>query len=317
MQMTKSGIQDDTTPLRFAGQLTPVKPVGPARLPDFLIIGACKAGTTTLWKYLQRHPQIGMLDPKEPEFFSKSEHYSKGIDWYKRLFAAIPEGVVCGEASTTYSRHPHFGDVPSRIYAHAPNVRLIYMLRHPVERTYSHYQHRMRLNVPRMTFEEALESDPMFLDSSLYLMQMEQYLARFDRSQLLPVLLDDLSADPERTLRMIQDFLGVEPKSLSESGALASNRADSAGGADYVRQRIRRVAHAAPGVKWVLRKLPTSMKDGVLNAVTRSKLGASMQRGYRPSPLLPETRERLIERFAEPNRELGRFLGRDLSHWST
>ena len=77
-----------TTPLRLGGQPKVSRwAVGEPRLPDFLIIGACKAGTTTLWRYLQRHPRIFLLDPKEPDFFSRIERYDQGIGWYKTLFA--------------------------------------------------------------------------------------------------------------------------------------------------------------------------------------------------------------------------------------
>ncbi|NER32103.1 MAG: sulfotransferase domain-containing protein, partial [Symploca sp. SIO1C4] len=76
------------------------------RLPDFLIIGAAKSGTTTLYKYLCRHPQICMSNPKEPDFFAIDHIYDQGIDWYSSLFSEARLKQVCGEASTTYTRLP-------------------------------------------------------------------------------------------------------------------------------------------------------------------------------------------------------------------
>ncbi len=306
----------DLTPNRFAGFHIPAEPVGPARVPDFLIIGACKAGTTTLWRYLQRHPRVHMLEPKEPEFFAKQEIYSRGLEWYKSLFTAAPADKICGEASTTYSRWPHFGDVPARIYEAAPRVRLLYMLRHPVDRTYSHYKHRMRLNVPRMPFEEALEQDAMFVDTSMYMVQIERFLTRFPPESLRCVLLDDLRSAPAVTLEAVQRFLGLEPLDLSTDSEVFANTAEAAAGTDYARQRFSAALRRLPVVGSLARSLPPEVRDSLRERFVRSPLGRRTAQDYQPSPLLPETRARLIAEFSEPNRRLAGFLDRDLSMWS-
>ena len=307
---------DTTTPLRLGG-MAKVKSsaLGTGRLPDFLIIGGSKCGTTTLWQYLHRHPSIFLAEPKEPEFFSKDDRYSQGIAWYKALFAQARPEQICGEASTTYSRWPHFGDVPDRIASVAPDVKLVYMMRHPVERAYAQYRHRMRLNVPRMTFEEALEADRVFIDASLYLMQIEKFLERFPRESLLPVLLDDLSQTPSQTLSCILKHLGAEDIDLAAAGPIASNQASEAS-ADYVRQRMGRLTTLVPGLQMVKGFIPQRIKDAAKRALTASPWGRQVAKGYQPSPLLPETRKRLVDLFEEPNRRLGEFLGRDLTHWS-
>lgn len=306
----------DATPNRFAGFHIPKVPLGPARLPDFLIIGASKSGTTTLWRYLQRNPKVHMLEPKEPEFFAKDEVYSRGLEWYKSLFTAAPPDKLCGEASTTYSRWPHFGDVPGRIHDAAPNVRLVYMLRHPTERAYSQYKHRMRLNVPRMTFEEALEHDAMFVDTSTYIMQIEKFMERFPRASLQCVLLDDLKAKPRETLDDLQRFLGIEPLDLTAAGPVEANKAEEAAGSDYARQRLGATIRSIPFAKTMKSWLPSGARESLREAYVRSPLGQRKAREYQPSPFLPETRERLLRRFEEPNRRLAEFLGRDLSMWN-
>lgn len=306
----------DLTPQRFAGFHVPEVPLGPARLPDFLIIGACKAGTTTLWRYLQRHERIHMLEPKEPEFFAKDDVYSRGVEWYKSLFTAAPPDKVCGEASTTYSRWPHFGDVPERIHRASPSIKLVYMLRHPADRAYSHYRHRMRLNVPRMTFEEALASDAMFVDSSNYIMQIEKFLERFPRESLRCVLLDDLKRSPGETLDGLQRFLGLTPADLTAESEVEANTAEAAGGDDYARQRLGAALRKAPFAHALARTLPPSLRNSLRDAYVRSPLGRRKAKEYKPSPFLPETRARLIESFIEPNRRLAEFLGRDLSFWN-
>lgn len=304
------------TPMRFGGMRVP-RGIAPdsGRLPDFLIIGASKSGTTTLWQHLRRHPGVFLTEPKEPEFFSKEERRALGLDAYKALFAAAAPDQVCGEASTTYTRWPHFGDVPARIAEVMPDARLIYMMRHPVDRTYSNYCHRMRLDVPRMTFEEALERDSMFMDTSMYMAQIEKYLAHFPRSALLPVLLDDLKADPGETLRRVLAHIGVSEIALKVAGPIESNTIADASD-DYARQRLRKFKRFTPGYQKIKHLIPDRIKDRALAAMTGSRLGARLKRGYSPSPLQPETRRRLLEVFEEPNRRLARFLDRDLSMWS-
>ena len=300
------------TPTRLGGVVEPTGSGG--RLPDFLIVGACKAGTTTLWMYLHEHPGVYLLEPKEPDFFSKDELFAKGIDWYRSLFARAPDGTMCGEASTTYSRYPHFGDVPARIHDAIPTVKLIYLLREPVSRAHSHYCHRMRFAEP-MSFEDAIDRDPMFVDCSLYMLQIERFLRVFPRAQLLPVLLDELKADPAGTLGAVQGFLGLEPRDLTTRGEIVSNNRD-AGADEFGRRRVARKLSGVPGVSLAKKLVPKPVRDRALAALGRTSAAKRLDGGYTPDPLDPQTAARLAERFAEPNRILGEFLGRDLSGWS-
>ncbi len=302
------------TPMRFSG-MRAAKTAGAGRLPDFIIIGASKSGTTTLWQYLRRHPDVFMAEPKEPEFFSKDDRYALGVDSYKALFAPASANQRCGEASTTYTRWPHFGDVPARMAEIVPDAKLIYIMRHPVDRTYSNYRHRMRLDVPRWTFEEALEADPMFIDTSLYMTQIEKYLESYPRESLLCVLLDDLKRDPAAAMEQVQRHIGVDVRELSSDGAIASNTIGEAGD-DFARQRLRKIKRLAPGYHKIKHLIPDGIKDRALGALTNSPFGKRLKRGYQPSPLTPETRARLLREFEEPNRRLAEFLGRDLSMWS-
>ena len=114
------------------------------RLPDFIIIGAAKAGTTTLHHYLDLNPQIYMSSPKEPCFFSDDEIYVKGVDWYSSLFSSAKPDQACGEASTRYSPYPQYTEAAPRMAELLPHVKLIYIMRHPVDRAYSHHVHEMK-----------------------------------------------------------------------------------------------------------------------------------------------------------------------------
>ena len=108
------------------------------RLPNFFIIGAAKSGTSSLFEYLCRHPEIYIPKIKETEYFSKPSVYNKGEEWYKKLFDEAKKDQLCGDASTTYSRWPHTLDAPKLIAKSVPAANFIYNMRHPVERAYSH-----------------------------------------------------------------------------------------------------------------------------------------------------------------------------------
>jgi hypothetical protein len=173
-----------------------------SKLPDFIIIGAAKSGTTSLWDYLNRHPDIFMSRPKEPCFFDEDVAWSRGIDWYRTLFAKAQEHQVCGEASTNYSRWPQVTGVPRRIHAVLPNVKLIYLMRNPVDRTFSHYVHRWTKEVHRgqpfrQRFGKYCKTDRMCIDSSMYCTQLEQFLPYFPKERILPVVLEQLLVEPD------------------------------------------------------------------------------------------------------------------------
>lgn len=126
-------------------------------LPDFLIIGAQKAGTTSLFFYLQRHPDVFMARPKEVHFFDYQ--WSRGANWYRKYFplaAAKQASLLAGEASPYYLFHPQ---APKRVAALTPEAKIIVILRNPIDRAYSQYKHSVRAGVEPLSFEDALEAE--------------------------------------------------------------------------------------------------------------------------------------------------------------
>lgn len=124
------------------------------KLPDFIIIGAQKCGTTSLFNYLSKHPDVSLPEEKEIHFFDK--FYNKGINWYKKNF--LNDGMLTGEATPYYIYHPH---VTVRISSCCPNAKLIVMLRNPIDRAYSNFSmEKQRNNEPLATFEEAIAAEP-------------------------------------------------------------------------------------------------------------------------------------------------------------
>jgi hypothetical protein len=245
-------------------------------LPDFLIIGAQKAGTTALYAYLRQHPGITGPSWKEVSYFDR--HYARGEAWYRGNFPnfARTRGKVVGEASPSYVFHP-LG--PERVRALVPEARLVVLVRNPVDRALSHHNHEVALGREPLPFEEALEAederlrgeeerliaDPRYFSREWwshtykargrYAEQLERWLAVFPREQLLIVPSEDLGAEPAETYARAVEFLGAPP-----------HRLDS-----------------FPRV---------------------------FERQY--EPMRPETRERLVAEFEEPNRRLYELLGRDL-----
>jgi len=202
-------------------------------LPDFLILGAQKAGTTALYAYLRWHPQITGPSFKEVSFFDR--HYARGERWYRAHLPARRRGKVAGEASPSYLFHPLAAE---RVARTLPDAHLIALLRNPVDRAFSHYQHEVALGREQLSFEDALAredermrgevermlNDPTYFSHAwwnytytargLYAEQLERWYAVFPREQMLVLLTDDLAADTPGTYRRVLDFLGVDTREL-------------------------------------------------------------------------------------------------------
>jgi hypothetical protein len=202
-------------------------------LPDFIIIGAQKAGTTSLYSYITQHPQALCAWEKEVHYFDLN--YRRGILWYRSHFPLTPRpgqgSFITGEASPYYLFHPL---CPERIQAALPNVKLIVLLRNPVDRAISHYFHEVKLGWEPLPIQEALEkeeqriepeltrmrNDPFYHSAAhqhfsykgrgVYLDQIKPYLNIFHRKQVLILSAEDLFAEPLKNLGHVFDFLGID-----------------------------------------------------------------------------------------------------------
>jgi hypothetical protein len=243
-------------------------------LPTALIIGAQKAGTTALYAWLRKHPSVAGPSWKEVNYFDR--RFTKGERWYRGNFPRARAGTVVLEASTGYLFHPL---APERTKALLPDVRLVALVRDPVSRAYSHYQHEVELGREPLSFEEAIEQedermegelermlgDPAYfsyawwnytyLARGLYAEQLERWLAVFPAEQLLVVHSRDLATDPAAVYARVLAHVGAPPHELEEYPRVYTR--------DYV-------------------------------------------------PMQPATRARLAERFAEPNRRLFELIEREL-----
>lgn len=202
-------------------------------LPDFIIIGAMKSGTSTLFSYLRQHPQIIGSHKKEVHFFDR--HYPDGKHWYRAHFPysfSIRRGSITGEASPFYLLCP---PIPERIHMLIPDVRLIALLRNPVDRAISHYFHSTRSGKESLPIMEALAAEEertrdawnrallgdcsfdrhmtwfSYQRRGLYLEQLQHYWQVFRKENIYIESTDKLLNSPEETLSNIFSFLGVKP----------------------------------------------------------------------------------------------------------
>jgi hypothetical protein len=182
-------------------------------LPNLLIIGAAKAGTTSLHNYLSLHPQIFMSRRKELNFFDDHIRWNLGIDWYKSNFDARYE--INGEASPQYSRYPRVSGVPERISRILGIPKIIYMIRDPIDRILSNYIEAVDGgHTGGARFDDIaahIEGSPeQFIQASCYFLQISNYLEHFRKEHILVVPLERMRSDLRGTLRGIFQFLGVD-----------------------------------------------------------------------------------------------------------
>lgn len=194
------------------------------KLPTFLIGGAQKSGTTTLHHYLGAHPDIFIpRRPQELHFFDLDRNYARGVHWYANHFtSATPAHRAIGQTSPLYL---YAREVPARIAALLPDVKLIFILRNPVDRAYSHYWHEIKNGRETLDFEAALAIEEKriasgddarrsfsYVDRGRYAAQLQRYLGYFPRERILVLRMEDLARDTERILDECAHFLEVEPR---------------------------------------------------------------------------------------------------------
>lgn len=180
-------------------------------LPNLIVIGAMKSGTTSLHHYLRGHPDIYMSVPKELNYFVKEHHWDRGLDWYKSHFAGKEDFKIRGETTPAYSAAPIYDGVPRRIADLIPDASLIYIVRDPIARIRSQWRHEVAAGRERLPIGQAVLKDPAYLARSRYASQIDRYAEHFDLSQLKVITNQSLSDRREETMARLFEFLGVDP----------------------------------------------------------------------------------------------------------
>lgn len=178
-------------------------------LPDFIIVGAMKCGTTTLQTQLAAQPGVFMSTPKEPNYFSDDDVFALGADWYRGLFDAAPQEALKGEASTHYTKLPTYPQTVSRMTAQLPDLKLIYMIRNPVARAVSHYIHAWSMREVGDDAAAAFRDHSMFVDYGRYAMQIAPFIEAYGRENVHLTCLEAFKADPAAEFAQIAAFLNL------------------------------------------------------------------------------------------------------------
>jgi hypothetical protein len=292
-------------------------------LPNLLILGAAKSGTSSLYRYLGQHPQVFMSPFKEPTFFVwEGREYDirgpgverignrmvKDIESYLSLFSDASHEQIRGEASTGYLHTPGAAE---RIRHHVPEARLMAILRNPIDRAYSAFLHAQRLGLePLASFEQALDEEPdrvrtgwigltAYATVGMYAEQLERYIAVFPCQQIRIYLFEDLARDPIGLAEDAFRYLGVDDSYEPD----VSIQANSGSAVHSVRlaSLFRRLRNTSFG------------KQSRLGRSVRTFVGGLNERPK--GQLAPSVRRRLAAVFEADVDKLSRLLGRDLSPW--
>ncbi len=297
-------------------------------MPNFLLIGAMKAGTTAIYRFLMQHPQIYMSPIKEPKFFAlenhpldfrgpgdrarMQRHARTSLESYRALFQGASTQSAIGEASTLYLYSP---EAPARIRRYVPGMKLIAVLRHPVERAYAAYLHMVKQGLePFEDVRVALQAeDQRVLDhwapdnwhyrrKGFYGAQLERYLALFDREQVRTYLYEEFCARPVAVLQDMFRFLEVDACFVPDVS-------------------LRYNADGIPRSKHLQRFLndPSRLKrylEAGLPETLRARIGLAVRRWNLVRPALDrDVRRQLLEGYREDSLKLQDVIRRDLSAW--
>lgn len=272
-------------------------------LPDFIIIGAMKCGTTSLYRYLLANPAVDMSRDKEPDFFVAEKNWDRGLAWYSDQFTH-PDRCR-GEASPNYSKCRDFPGVPARIAATCPEARLIYIVRDPVKRAESQFRHSFIMGTLAPDLESFAESHEYahILDASRYARQLDAYLAHFPKKSILVLDFDELVRAPQEVMDRVAGHIGVAPAPVEDKGA----RNDSS--------ELSRVP--APVLRFAQSRLGRSVAD-LVSRDTRDRIRGMLARGRsRQAPEFPpELLARMRADLAEDAARFREMTGLPFSHWS-
>lgn len=269
-------------------------------IPSFLVIGATKCGTESLHAYLSGHPEV-FIHPKELRYFTREFNLERGADWYREQFSGAGSALAIGEGSNAYTRDPVYGGAAARIHRSLPNVRLIYVIRHPIDRIRSHYRHRLVQGTEWRSPETAIREDPAYLAASCYGRQLELYRRHFPAEQILTLRLPDLVSRPEPTLARLCRFLGV-----SETPGTAFPSINVTADRIITPQLLRNLARFPAAKPYVVR---------ASRRLRRAGLGGAVPAGETPFELSRRTREDLAATFGKDRELLSRLVGESFDEW--
>ncbi|GBF80990.1 sulfotransferase family protein [Aphanothece sacrum] len=295
------------------------------KLVNFIVIGAVKSGTSSVYSYLKEHPQVYMSSIKEPKFFQwdgENRRFStklddkiyqnaiKTFDEYKALFSEVKDETAIGEASVSYLYNK---EAPGRMHRRFPDLKLIAILRHPADRAFSHYLHTKWLGHEPLSFSEALAQENQRIEANwgpswhyrkqgFYYEQINRYKSLFDESQFKIYLYDDLGKDSLNVMQNMYQYLGIDTTFIPDISKQYNVRS-------FPKNQI---------LDQIINK-PNVFKDKLKNLLPndwRKNWVTSMKRKNSWKPKLdPQLRQELTEGYKEDIIKLQDLIDKDLSLW--
>ncbi len=281
----------------------------PRKLPDFIVIGAMKAGTTSLYNYLNAHPGIFLPTQKELDFFNADHNWNKGIEWYESKFVASE--LKKGEVSPNYAMYPLTLHTPERMYSVVPDAKLLYILRDPIERMLSQINYLWIVGLDNRTLEEILadEADTWcYINGSRYFTQLERFLRFYSRNNICLLTTEELSSNPLMTMESIFSFIEVDNTPYEGNFTERQNvTAEMRKHGKLLRMLDNnRLLHT---IKY---RIGRSLPEPMLVSIKRLMTGTQI-----PKPTLTEKQVNMLQGFfSEDVSRLREFARRDFAEWS-
>ena len=274
-------------------------------LPTFIIIGAAKAGTTTMFDLLGEHPDVFVPHTKEPSYFSRLATFSTSQSWYESLFAEAGAVIARGEASVSYTHPERIEFVAPRLAEHVPHCRLIYMVRHPVRRLESDWKMRVLEGRVPPAIGQAVDKKASLITFGMYWKHLNFYREYFPDGQILVVFLEDLARDPISELRRAYRHIGVDPTFVPASVGQPRNTAQERALSITVAKIRRWFPVAGRVASW----LPNDVLQ-----LTKKVLVRAQRHEVEPE-WSPEELKAVLGYFREDSRRLLKFCGKPADYW--
>jgi hypothetical protein len=275
---------------------------GSAVRVNFVIVGAQKSGTTSLAGQLAEHPSVCFCRMKEPNYFSKARDWRAGLGEYHRLYSPRA-GQICGEASTMYTWLPQYPGTHARLHQYNPELKLIYIMRQPVERMISHYSMRLVRGQVKGAPEEEVLNDPSYINRSRYAFQLQPYLELFGRENIHLVLFEEYVANQSRVLNGVAEFLGIPVGEFAQSDTRAKNQSV---GERHVTAKARRLRST---------KLARAILPAVPVSIRKAGLSLFSNRLKEKPPFSAALKGSLWRAVADDVRRVEELLGYRLEAW--
>jgi len=271
---------------------------------DFMIIGSHKCATSTLFHMLNTHPKIVGCDTKEPMFFCSCDNWRNEISDYHSLFQ-WKEGALHFEASTTYTFYPHQNlKIWESLYDYNPDLKLIYIVRNPIDRLISNYMHSTLRGAKYPSLEKFITYKSLFLDITRYATQIKPFIHQFGKEQVCILFFQDVINNPDTTLLKLSNFLNIDFSNFSDN--LDQIHANKSIGRKSVLQYKYKVENIGLFLKLVRRFLP----------FVWNRIAYKPSKSFKEKPQLTlQTQEMILYLLRQEIDELEIITGRDLSSW--